>query len=83
MTKPGQNPRYMARCVYDPSDGAPYRGSRFSRSELNETLRFAYFPSGSVWEVDGGTFVVVGEVNLNDWPAAIPQRLEPYKLERQ
>ena len=76
MTKPGQSTRNMARCLYDPSDGAPYRDSIFSRSELSETLRFAYFPSGSVWELDGGTFIVVGDVNLQEWPAAVPQQLE-------
>ena len=77
MTKPGQSTRNMARCIYDPSDCAPYRGSIFSRAELNETLRFAYFPSGSIWELDGRQFIVAGEVNLNDWPAAVPQMLMP------
>ena len=77
MTKPGQQTRHMARCLYDPSDCAPYRDSMFSMTELNETLRFAYFPSGSIWELDGGTFVVVGDVNLQEWPAAIPQILVP------
>ena len=75
--KPGQNARYRVQCLYDPSEGAPYRGSFFSKAEIDETLRFAYLPSGSIWELKGETFVVVGEVNPNDWPAAIPQTLMP------
>lgn len=73
--KPGQNERYRLKCLYDPTEGAPFRGNFFSWTEVKELLSYAYLPPGSMWSWRGKTHRVEGELSFSEYRAAIPQRL--------
>ena len=65
-----------AQCLQDTSPGAPFRGKYIPHKQFMEGLRFACWPTGSIWYKSGATVRVVGIEWLGDGRAPVPQRLE-------